>query len=101
MLCRMADALVLGAGIMGLSAAWALDAAGHRVTVVEQDEVPNPRGASVDVMTDCSGEPGLRTVRADVVVVAAGAIESARLLLASGLVKRDLDIDALGQFLSW
>jgi choline dehydrogenase-like flavoprotein len=44
-----------------------------------------PGGASVDVMTDCSGEPVLRTVRADVVVVAAGAVESARLLLASGL----------------
>ena len=42
-------------------------------------------GASVDVMTDCSGAPALRTVRADVVVVAAGAVESARLLLASGL----------------
>ena len=43
------------------------------------------RGASVEVMTDCSGEPVLRTLRADVVVVAAGAVESARLLLASGL----------------
>ena len=42
-------------------------------------------GASVDVMTDCSGEPVMRTIRADVVVVAAGAVESARLLLASGL----------------
>ena len=36
-------------------------------------------------MTDCSGEPVLHTVSADVVVVAAGAVESARLLLASGL----------------
>ncbi len=44
-----------------------------------------PGGASVDVMTDCSGEPELRTVACDVVVVAAGAVESARLLLASGL----------------
>ena len=44
-----------------------------------------PRGTSVDVMTDCSGEPVLHTVSADVVVVAAGAVESARLLLASGL----------------
>ncbi|GAA1845531.1 GMC oxidoreductase [Microlunatus capsulatus] len=44
-----------------------------------------PAGASVEVMTGCSGEPVLRTVRADVVVVAAGAVESARLLLASGL----------------
>jgi len=44
-----------------------------------------PSGASVEVMTDCSGDPVLRTVRADVVVVAAGAVESARLLLASGL----------------
>ncbi|MFH5924155.1 FAD-dependent oxidoreductase [Roseomonas xinghualingensis] len=44
----MGNVLVLGAGIMGLSTAWALDAAGHRVTVVEQDERPNPRGSSVD-----------------------------------------------------
>jgi sarcosine oxidase subunit beta len=44
----MRDALVLGAGVMGLSAAWALSRAGFAVRVVEQDEVPNPRGASVD-----------------------------------------------------
>ncbi|WP_376098883.1 FAD-dependent oxidoreductase [Roseomonas sp. CCTCC AB2023176] len=44
----MQHALILGAGIMGLSTAFALDRAGWRVTVVEQDEVPNPRGASVD-----------------------------------------------------
>jgi choline dehydrogenase-like flavoprotein len=49
-----------------------------------------PGGASVDVMTDCSGEPLLRTLRADVVVVAAGAVESARLLLASGLGNEQL-----------
>lgn len=41
-------ALVLGAGIMGLSAAWGLARRGVSVRVVEQDEVPNPRGASVD-----------------------------------------------------
>jgi sarcosine oxidase subunit beta len=44
----MQTALVLGAGIMGLSAAWALSRAGWRVRVIEQDEVPNPRGSSVD-----------------------------------------------------
>ncbi|HWL82038.1 MAG TPA: FAD-dependent oxidoreductase [Roseomonas sp.] len=44
----MPNALVLGAGIMGLSAAWGLSRAGFTVTVVEQDPVPNPRGASVD-----------------------------------------------------
>ncbi len=53
-----------------------------------------PGGASVEVMTDCSGQPELRTVRADVVVVAAGAVESARLLLASGLGN-----DQLGRYL--
>lgn len=41
-------ALVLGAGVMGLSAAWALARAGFAVQVVEQAPVPNPRGASVD-----------------------------------------------------
>lgn len=41
-------ALVLGAGIMGLSAAWALARTGWRVTVVDQDPLPNPRGASTD-----------------------------------------------------
>lgn len=45
---RMQTALVLGAGIMGLSSAWALARAGFAVRVVEQDEVPNPRGSSVD-----------------------------------------------------
>ncbi|WP_198371351.1 FAD-dependent oxidoreductase [Roseomonas rosulenta] len=41
-------ALVLGAGIMGLSAAWGLVRQGFSVRIVEQDPVPNPRGASVD-----------------------------------------------------
>lgn len=47
----MADtptALVLGAGIMGLSAAWGLARQGYAVRIVEQDEIPNPRGSSVD-----------------------------------------------------
>jgi sarcosine oxidase subunit beta len=44
----MDTAVVLGGGIMGLSAAWALSRAGIAVRLVEQDEVPNPRGASVD-----------------------------------------------------
>jgi sarcosine oxidase subunit beta len=44
----MRTALILGAGIMGLSAAWALSRAGLAVRVIEQDEVPNPRGSSVD-----------------------------------------------------
>jgi sarcosine oxidase subunit beta len=44
----MRTALILGAGIMGLSAAWALARAGWRVRIVEQDDIPNPRGSSVD-----------------------------------------------------
>lgn len=63
-------------------------ATGDTDIVVDAEAVAvhdGPHGASVEVMTDCSGEPRLRTVRADVVVVAAGAVESARLLLASGL----------------
>jgi choline dehydrogenase-like flavoprotein len=40
---------------------------------------------SVVVMTDTSTAPAERTLRAEVIVVAAGAVETARLLLASGL----------------
>lgn len=41
-------ALILGAGIMGLSAAWGLTRQGFAVRVVDQAVPPNPRGASVD-----------------------------------------------------
>jgi glycine/D-amino acid oxidase-like deaminating enzyme len=39
---------VVGAGIMGLSAAWALSRLGHAVTILDQGPVPNPHGASND-----------------------------------------------------
>lgn len=41
-------ALVLGAGVMGLSAAWGLSRAGFAVRVLDRHAPPNPRGASVD-----------------------------------------------------
>ncbi|HEX6957020.1 MAG TPA: FAD-dependent oxidoreductase [Ferrovibrio sp.] len=40
--------LVIGGGIVGLSAAWALKRAGADVTVIEQGPLPNPLGSSVD-----------------------------------------------------
>lgn len=40
--------LVVGGGIMGLSATWALRRAGAEVTLLEQHALPNPLGSSVD-----------------------------------------------------
>ena len=40
--------IVVGAGIVGLSAAWALLRAGHRPVVVDQGPIPNPRASSFD-----------------------------------------------------
>ena len=39
---------VVGAGIMGMSVAWALERDGHQVSVYELGEIPNPLGSSVD-----------------------------------------------------
>lgn len=42
------SAIVVGAGIAGLSAAWALQRRGFTVSVFEQGPIPNPRGSSYD-----------------------------------------------------
>lgn len=42
------DVIVVGAGIAGLSSAWSLTKAGHRVTILEQGPIPNPLAASGD-----------------------------------------------------
>ncbi|MEM9138684.1 MAG: FAD-dependent oxidoreductase [Pseudomonadota bacterium] len=44
----MTDVLIVGAGIVGLSTAYWLTKAGHRVTVVEQGPIPCPLASSAD-----------------------------------------------------
>lgn len=44
----MAHIVIVGAGIVGLSVAWAARRRGHAVTILEQGDVPNPRSASFD-----------------------------------------------------
>ncbi len=39
---------IVGAGVMGLSAAWALARKGHTIRVVDQGLIPNPYASSVD-----------------------------------------------------
>ena len=41
-------AIIVGGGIIGLSATWALRNLGANVTVIEQGALPNPLGSSVD-----------------------------------------------------
>ena len=40
--------IVVGAGIVGLSAAWALGRAGHEPVLLERGPIPNPMAASHD-----------------------------------------------------
>jgi sarcosine oxidase len=44
----MARLVVVGAGIIGLSVAWAARRRGHSVALLDQGPVPNPRSASYD-----------------------------------------------------
>ncbi|WP_035267288.1 FAD-binding oxidoreductase [Ahrensia sp. 13_GOM-1096m] len=44
----MAKVAIIGAGIAGLSSAWALTKDGHQVTLYEQGPIPNPLSASGD-----------------------------------------------------
>lgn len=43
------DVLIVGAGIYGITAARALNARGHRVTVIDQGPIPHPLAASTDI----------------------------------------------------
>ena len=54
----MANMIIIGAGVFGLTAALELAQRGHRVTVLEQDRIPSPLAASTDISKVCRFEYG-------------------------------------------
>jgi sarcosine oxidase len=42
------NVIIIGAGIAGLTTAWALQSRGHKVTIFDQSAIPNPMGSSHD-----------------------------------------------------
>ena len=49
--------IIAGAGIAGLSLAWALSRRGHAVSVYEQGPIPNPVSSSFEYVPCRSGWP--------------------------------------------
>ncbi|MBS0523872.1 MAG: FAD-dependent oxidoreductase [Proteobacteria bacterium] len=76
-------AIIVGAGVMGLSTAWGLARAGHRVALFEQGDLPNPLASSVDEHRLIRHPYGDRTGYARMVDPA---------LAAWGLLWRDLGV---------
>lgn len=86
-------ALIVGAGVSGLTAAIALHRAGWRVAVHESRLTPGIDDASdacLGVSIGAAGVAALRTIGADVGVLAAGEpIRQRRVMLASGRIVRE------------
>ncbi len=83
-------AVIVGAGVAGLSAAAGLHRAGWRVGLYEQDKAPDHDAAQMGLALSAAAVSSLRAIGADVGILAAGEpIRKRRVLLSTGRILRE------------